>query len=236
LSRGPKAKRSSPSTLGRQRPRAQGFLGNEFLLWLWHEAEANGGEVGEVSILIDRSLDLDCAYGMTGEDRLRGTGPHRMPEARDALRTEKSPAKAGMVLDANGLQFSLTSTPKASPSARAKLPDVEGSRHPARRLRRAHRAASRTVQNPRCDVRELPPGPRQLRVGIESLGRATVDHANQQQTRRRGGVRNGVGALCHVAWAPRPCICGGQPLFGIHPLARRAAWAGRPCHDFSGIC
>ncbi|MEA2709839.1 MAG: hypothetical protein QOF78_2440 [Phycisphaerales bacterium] len=106
-------------------PEPKDFLGNEFLLWLWHEAEANGGEIGEASILIDRSLDLDCAYGMTGKDSLRATGPHRMPEARDALRSGKLPRKAGMVLDANGLQFNLTFNPEVFGVGSAKLPDVE---------------------------------------------------------------------------------------------------------------
>jgi hypothetical protein len=106
-------------------PEPKDFLGNEFLLWLWHEAEASGGEVADVSILIDRSLDLDCAYGMTGKDSLRATGPHRMPEARDALRSGKLPRKAGMVLDANGLQFSLTFNPEGFVIGSAKLPEVE---------------------------------------------------------------------------------------------------------------
>jgi hypothetical protein len=34
-----------------------------------------------VTIYIDRSLDLDCAYGQTGRDSLKGDGPSRMPEA-----------------------------------------------------------------------------------------------------------------------------------------------------------
>jgi hypothetical protein len=106
-------------------PEPKDFLGNEFLLWLWHETEVNGGDVADVSILIDRSLDLDCAYGVTGKDSLRATGPHRMPEARDALRSGKLPRKAGMVLDANGMQFSLTFNPEGFAIGSAKLPDIE---------------------------------------------------------------------------------------------------------------
>jgi hypothetical protein len=111
-------------------PEPKDFLGNEFLLWLWHEAEASGGDVANVSILIDRSLDLDCAYGMTGKDSLRGTGPHRMPEARDALRSGKLPRKAGMVLDASGMQFSLTFNPEGFAIGSAKLPEVEDAETP----------------------------------------------------------------------------------------------------------
>jgi hypothetical protein len=70
-------------------------------------------------------LDLDCAYGITGKDALRATGPHRMPEARDALRSGKLPRKAGMVLDASGMQFSLTFNPEGFAIGSAKLPEVE---------------------------------------------------------------------------------------------------------------
>src|SRR5205814_992346 len=105
------------------------FLGNEFLLWLWHEAESKGGTIetpaGDASILFDRSLDLDCAYGQTGKDSLRATGPTRMPEARDALRTGKLPRKAGMILDSNGMQFSFTLNAETLALNSARLPEIE---------------------------------------------------------------------------------------------------------------
>jgi hypothetical protein len=108
-------------------PQPKDFLGNEFLLWLWHEADGRTGIVGtesagDVTVYIDRSLDLDCAYGQTGRDTLKGDGPSRMPEARDALRSGKLPRKAGMVLDANGLQYSLTFNPEGFAVGSAKLP------------------------------------------------------------------------------------------------------------------
>jgi hypothetical protein len=62
---------------------------------------------------------------MSGKDSLRATGPHRMPEARDALRSGKLPRKAGMVLDANGMQFSLTFSPEGFAVGSAKLPEIE---------------------------------------------------------------------------------------------------------------
>src|ERR1019366_7099513 len=90
-------------------PEPKDFVVNEFLLWLWHEADHKSGviktepkAVGEVTIFIDRSLDLDCAYGQTGRDSLRGDGPSRMPEARDGLRSGKVPRKAGLLLHVNG--------------------------------------------------------------------------------------------------------------------------------------
>ena len=111
-------------------PQPKDFLGNEFLLWLWHEADSRSGTLttesaGDVTVYIDRSLDLDCAYGQTGRDGLRGEGPSRMPEAKDALRTGKVPRKAGMILDACGHQFSLTLNAEALAVGSCKLPDVE---------------------------------------------------------------------------------------------------------------
>src|SRR6185437_11135619 len=95
-------------------PEPKDFLGNEFLVWLWHEADARTGTivtegVGEVTVFFDRALDLDCAYAQTGKDTIRGTGPSRTPEARDALRVGKVPRKAGMLLHSSE-QVDLTLT------------------------------------------------------------------------------------------------------------------------------
>ncbi len=116
-------------------PEPKDFLGNEFLLWLWFEAEGRSGSVnteaaGEVSILLDRSLDLDCAYGSTGKDSLRGTAPGRFPEARDALRTGKLPRKAGLILDAQNQQFNCTFNPESFTLGSTKLPVVEDAESP----------------------------------------------------------------------------------------------------------
>jgi len=111
-------------------PEPKDFLGNEFLLWLWHESESKTGSVvtesaGEVDILIDRCLDLDCAYGQSGKDSLRGTGPAKFPEARDALRTGKLPRKVGLVIDAHNQQYSFTLNAETFGLTTTKLPDVE---------------------------------------------------------------------------------------------------------------
>ena len=105
------------------------FLGNEFLVWLWHEGDSKTSaiatEKGDVTLFIDKTLDLDCAYGQTGKDTLRADGPTRMPEARDALRSGKLPRKAGLVLDANRVQFVLTLAGESMAVSGLKLPDVE---------------------------------------------------------------------------------------------------------------
>ncbi|HLL89435.1 MAG TPA: hypothetical protein VK324_09035 [Tepidisphaeraceae bacterium] len=116
-------------------PEPKDFLGNEFLLWLIHEADARTGNVvtdaaGEVTVMIDRSLDLDCAYGLTGKDTLRGDGPSRMPEAKDAFRSGKLPRKAGVLMIANGQQYEFAWNPETFAFASTKLPEVEGAENP----------------------------------------------------------------------------------------------------------
>lgn len=112
------------------------FLGDEFLLWLWHEADHRDGTIatadaGEVTIFIDRSLDLDCAYGQTGRDALRGTGPTRMPEARDALRSGKVPRKLGLTIDAHGgQQFTFNFNPELMSFGSTRLPEIEDADSP----------------------------------------------------------------------------------------------------------
>jgi hypothetical protein len=116
-------------------PEPKDFVGNEFLLWLWYEAEHRDGIIKapdgkEISIFIDRSLDLDCAYGQTGRDGLRGDGPCRMPEAKDALRSGKVPRKASMLINVSKMDFSLSFNPESFGVGSAKLPEVEDAETP----------------------------------------------------------------------------------------------------------
>ena len=107
------------------------FVGNEFLLWLWHEADARDGThvkvdgFRDVAFMIDRSIDLDCAYGQTGRDGLRGDAPGRMPEARDAARSGKVPRKVGLLLNVDGADYTLTLNGESLAVGGAKLPEVD---------------------------------------------------------------------------------------------------------------
>lgn len=115
-------------------PQAKDFLGNEFLLWLWQQTDAHAGAIktgkGEVAVFFDRALDLDCAFGQTGRDSLRGDGVSRMPEAIDALRSGKVPRKAGLVVEHAGMQYHLTLGAESLAVSSLKLPDVEEADNP----------------------------------------------------------------------------------------------------------
>lgn len=108
-------------------PEPKDFLGNEFLVWLWHAAESQGGfelpDRTDVAVLFDRTLDLECVYGATGRDVLRGDGPTRMPEAREALRSGKVPRRAGLVVDVRGDTFALTLAAEPLAVGSARLPE-----------------------------------------------------------------------------------------------------------------
>jgi hypothetical protein len=110
-------------------PEPSDFVGNEFLIWLWHQCEQDEGLVqtpsGELAVVIDRVLDMDCAWEVTGKQTLRGNGPTRMPEAGDALREGKWPRKLGLLLAADGNEWELTLQGDRLHVSGAKIPKSE---------------------------------------------------------------------------------------------------------------
>ena len=83
-----------------------------------------------MTVFLDRSLDLDCAYGQTGKDAIRGDGPSRIAGGAHAIRIGKVPRKAGLTLHAQGQQFDMDFNPEAFAFGGAKLPEVEEAETP----------------------------------------------------------------------------------------------------------
>jgi len=89
---------------------ASDFLGNEFLLWLWRAGDAEGGELdlagkrgpNSVACILDRSLDMECAWDVTGKLSLHNGVMTRAPEALRALQIGKWPRKAGLAIASAG--------------------------------------------------------------------------------------------------------------------------------------
>ena len=113
------------------------FLGNEFLLWLWWMCEEHEGMVeidvqgqsrkDKIGILFDKTLNMDCAWGVGGKQTLTGDGPTRLVEAADAMATGKWPRKAGLMiaeLDSTE-QWELTFQADMMIISSAKLPPTE---------------------------------------------------------------------------------------------------------------
>ncbi len=114
------------------------FLGNEFLLWLWHRTETAEGSVPvmwegkklDVAVVLHRALDMECAWGVKGKQSLRGDGPTRYAEAGEALRQGKWPRKAGMILSDGEYQWELSLQADRMAVSSALLPQVEDAKSP----------------------------------------------------------------------------------------------------------
>ena len=107
------------------------FWGNEFLIWLWHTLQAVGDTVpladgSEATVMVAKTLTLDCPRGETGRDQLTNEGPTRLPEAFRALQAGKLPRKAGLIVVRHGQQYELTLQAETLAVSGANLPKIEG--------------------------------------------------------------------------------------------------------------
>ncbi len=89
------------------------FLGNEYLLWLWYVLDAESdsvalGDGSEASVLLTRTLVLECPHGRSGRESIASDGPTRLPEARRAVQSGKLPRKVGLIVARHDQQYELT--------------------------------------------------------------------------------------------------------------------------------
>ena len=120
------------------------FLGNEFLIWLWWITEAHEGLVKietprgeeEIALVIDKALEMECAWGVTGKQTLRGDKPSRLPEAADALAHGKWPRKASMIIAdvAGDTQWEISLQSDRLCVSGASLPDYPDAETPRERI------------------------------------------------------------------------------------------------------
>ncbi len=106
------------------------YLGNEFMVWIWHSLADSGGTIkladgSEASVILAKTLTLDCPRGETGRDQLADDVPTRMPEALRALQAGKLPRRAGMILERQGSQYELTLQAESFSVSGAALPKPE---------------------------------------------------------------------------------------------------------------
>ncbi len=109
------------------------FIGNEWLLWLWYTLDTTTSgsirtEHGSVFLALEKSLQMDCAWDLRGKQTLTtepGTGPHRLPEAREALSHGKWPRKVSLILSDGEEAFELTLQADKLVVSAAKLPEPE---------------------------------------------------------------------------------------------------------------
>ena len=116
-------------------PQPKDFLGNEFFLWLWHEADA-GSEHGSHR-MPEKSPSSSTGRSISIAPTARPAAiPFAAPARRECpkqgthLRSGKLPRKAGLVLDASGMQFTLSLAAESLAVGAAKLPEVEEAETP----------------------------------------------------------------------------------------------------------
>ena len=107
------------------------FLGNEYLLWLWHHLENESDEItlsdgSEVAVMIARTLQLECPRGQTGKESISSDGPAKLPEALRAIQAGKLPRKMGLTLVRHDATYELTLQAESLAIGSARLPAPEG--------------------------------------------------------------------------------------------------------------
>lgn len=86
------------------------FLGNEFLLWLWYVTDTDTDTLtladgSDITLMMARSLNLECPRGQTGHETISHEGPTRLPEARRAIQSGKLPRRVGLTMVRHDKQY-----------------------------------------------------------------------------------------------------------------------------------
>ena len=113
------------------------FIGNEFLLWLWYHTDMESDTVkladgSEVTLMLARTLTLECPRAQTGKESISHEGPTRLPEARRAIQAGKLPRKLGLTVVRHDSQYDLTLSAESLAVSGARLPAPEASDERAR--------------------------------------------------------------------------------------------------------
>jgi hypothetical protein len=106
------------------------FLGNEFLLWLWFRCDAQDdtfklNDDSETTVMLARTLTLECPRGQTGHETISHEGPATLPEARRAIQAGKLPRKAGLTLARHAVQYEFTVHAETLGIGSARLPPAQ---------------------------------------------------------------------------------------------------------------
>ena len=110
--------------------RSRDFLGTEWLTWLWYASHVesptlNVGQGRSVTVLFEKSLQLECAFGLGGTLSITADGPTRLPETPVALAGGKRPVRAGLQVAVSGDTFGLTVRGDAMNFTGLRLPPPE---------------------------------------------------------------------------------------------------------------
>ena len=84
-----------------------GFLGREFLTWLWYATDANNGlidvpDLGHVRVEFGQRLTLESVGNVREGSTVNADAPSQTEEARTALRVGKKVSRARLLIDVSG--------------------------------------------------------------------------------------------------------------------------------------
>jgi hypothetical protein len=118
-------------------PTSPGYLGNEFLLWLWFVLDTEGDTLtladdSMATAMLAQTLVLECPRGLSGHETIRTEAPAKLPEAQRAIQAGKLPRRAGLILVRHDQQYELTLQAELLAVGGAKLPPPESSEARAR--------------------------------------------------------------------------------------------------------
>jgi hypothetical protein len=113
------------------------YLGNEYLLWLWYILENESDTLklmddSEATLMLARTLVLECPRGKTGRESINSDVPTRLPESRRAIQAGKLPRKVGMTVVRHDQQYELTLTAENLAVSAARMPAPESVEERAR--------------------------------------------------------------------------------------------------------
>src|SRR5207248_8303632 len=90
----------------------------------------------DATVMLARSLVLECPRGQTGRESITSEGPAKLPEALRAIQAGKLPRKAGLTLVRHDHQYELTLQAETLAITGAKLPPAEADDERAQREER----------------------------------------------------------------------------------------------------
>jgi hypothetical protein len=113
------------------------FLGNEFFLWLWYVLDSESDTIdladgSEVSVMLARTLTLECPRAQTGKETIQSDGPTRLPEAKRAIQAGKLPRKVGLTMVRHDQQYEFAWQAETLAVSGARLPAPEANEERAR--------------------------------------------------------------------------------------------------------
>lgn len=109
---------------------SRGFVGNEFLLWLWFNCDDDSGTISlpdgsTATVFLSKTLTLECPRGQGGKEVFTHEGPTRLSEAMQAIRSGKLPRRSGMIVVRHDRQYELVLGAETFAITGAKIPKPE---------------------------------------------------------------------------------------------------------------